>query len=306
MNFVNNYLKEILTKQLCDIGVNNPAIETVVNNIKCQMMSLFKHWTDEKFRKTVLFTGIEEGFFYEPFASDDIRSLVVVTIRNSMLEILASDNYGKLWNGRILTNDEIKQITSTGIEYFADIDFDSELQSLNFTNVQDIYNNVKKNYPVAWAAIEVMANSLNSSEKYKKVVVRKEKELLKKIKDAVCTQAVSNEFKVILDGYDPTIENEMLSILYQAYTMQGFVLFSDCFKMISRNFEKLFRIMDFVLCCNRAFVTSNYYIANGYVSKRVPLIKPAHNMNDVQNNIQNIDGLTGKHKKFMIAMAKQH
>ena len=306
MNFVDYYLKEILTKQLCDIGVDNIAIEKVVNNIKGQMMSLFKHWTDEKFRRTVLFIGMEEGLFYEPVAADDIRSLVVVTIRNSMLEILASDNYEALWNGRVFTDDEIKQITSTGIEYFANIDFDSELQSLEFADEQDIYNNVKINYPVAWTAVEVIANSLNSSEKYKKVAIKKEKVLLKEIKDAAGTYAISNDVEVVLDGYDSTIDNKMLSILYQAYTMQDFVLLCDCFKMISRNFEKLFRIIDFVLCCNRAFVTSNYYITNGYVSKRVPLIKPAHNMNDMQNNIQNTVGLIGKHKKFMLGLAKRH
>jgi hypothetical protein len=305
MNFVYYYLKEILTKQLCDIGIDNSAVEKIIQNIKSQMLSLLKHWNDEKFRKTVLFIGKEEGSYYEPFADDDIRSFVVVTIRNSMLEILASDNYAELWNVRVLTDDELKLITSTGIKYFTGIDFNAELQYVDFTDIQDIYNNVRINYPVAWTAIETLANISDSAAKYKKVAIKKEKALLEKIKSTVGTSVASNDIEVILDGYDCTIDDKMLYLLYKIYTKRSSALYVDCFKMVSRNFEKTFRIMDFVLCCNRPFVTSNYYIENGYVSKRVPLIRPAHRTKDVNNNIQNLSGLTDKHRKFMVNIIKQ-
>jgi hypothetical protein len=52
--------------------------------------------------------------------------------------------------------------------------------------------------------------------------------------------------------------------------------FAESFKAITRSFEKLLHIMEYVLVNDGPFVTCNYYITNGYTTKRSSLLRAAH------------------------------
>jgi hypothetical protein len=80
-------------------------------------------------------------------------------------------------------------------------------------------------------------------------------------------------------------------------------LFSDSFKMITRNPAKLFEVLEFVLCQDRAVVTHNYYVRNGYVARRSPLLRPAHTTQQAREKFQNCAGLGRTHEVALRAIA---
>ena len=95
MDAVSHYLNHILTPRLRGYGVTEQFLLYTVSTIHTQMTSLLRHWNDREFRNTVLLLGMEEGSFYEPPAKIEVRCFVVVTIRNSPIEMLQSNSYAE-------------------------------------------------------------------------------------------------------------------------------------------------------------------------------------------------------------------
>ena len=82
-----------MTPQLKALGVSALFIEKLTATVRNQILSCIYYWDIEQFRKGLLVIGSEEGLFYEPAAENDIRNFVVMTIRNSELEWLQTDNF---------------------------------------------------------------------------------------------------------------------------------------------------------------------------------------------------------------------
>ena len=139
MSCIDNYLNDVLAYQLKEFVASDVICERINNNIRLQMLSLFEYWNDDKFRNIILNIGLEEGEFYQPNAPSEVKCFVVVTIRNSLLETLASDDYESLSATRALSDDELKRITSKAIEYFSEIDFTVLSKSLVFEKTCNIY-----------------------------------------------------------------------------------------------------------------------------------------------------------------------
>ena len=54
------------------------------------------------------------------------------------------------------------------------------------------------------------------------------------------------------------------------------------------------------------FVTSNYYISNGYVSRRSKLLRVAHTDKELDISMRNITGLSKRHAKVINDSRKGH
>ena len=84
---------------------------------------------DLAFRRTILILGTEEASFWEPYtASLEIRSLVVVGVRNSLIEDLgASHPYTKALESRkkLLRDEQMPSITSEATKYFEAANLDA-------------------------------------------------------------------------------------------------------------------------------------------------------------------------------------
>ena len=86
------YVTSILRPQPQTAGLNSRQQSIVVSDARHRLNSLLTHWHDSPFRRTALLLGVEEASFYEPATVDlDIRSMVVVGVRNSLVEDLADD-----------------------------------------------------------------------------------------------------------------------------------------------------------------------------------------------------------------------
>src|SRR5271156_3051900 len=97
MRLVQGYTQSILVPQLGSLGLTKPQRKLVVDDVTQRLESLLSHWNDVPFRRTVLAIGTEEAAFWEPrSASIEIRALVVVAVRNSLVtDLNASRAYTK-------------------------------------------------------------------------------------------------------------------------------------------------------------------------------------------------------------------
>jgi hypothetical protein len=234
------------------------------------MHSLIYHWNDKEFRKGVLITGHEEAMFYRPLlvGDDDTRAFVVVTVRNSRYEDLAS---GK----EILKTRHTKKVTGSAVKFFDKVDFESLCGGLSQTPENDFYGVVEK-YPAAWKALRALGTDINE---YAPVKTREYK-----IKGKQRVKKIGNAFET-RSGIDGEISNEFFTRLCLLAEGRSAAFYSDSFKTVSRNFEKLLKVMEFVLSRNKTFLTANYVITNGRLKKRRPLMRPAHEHGDLLNKL---------------------
>jgi hypothetical protein len=74
--------------------------------------------------------------------------------------------------------------------------------------------------------------------------------------------------------------------------------------MLTRNIDKLVKVIEYVLRKDCTFMTSNFYISNGYVAKRKDLLRPAHYDDDVEKNLRQFEGLRHTHLKAFKAVSQ--
>ena len=297
MDFVSNYIKNILDVQLKEFGVSQGSRQKILANIHDQINSVLFHWEDIEFRKTILLIGQEEGVFYQPNAELDIKSFVVVAIRNSLFEVLASEAYADMGLKVYLPDSCIVEVTGEAIRYFS-INRPETLFVTAETGFNDVYGGLPIKYPIAWNAINTLANTNKISLRFAKVIGKEDQELLLMLPEEV-EKTLDFNNKVILNGYDSNFDEQLLRSLYLVKNYQSALFFTDCFKFATRNIDKLFRIIEFVLYNEKVFVTANYWISNGYVEKRKKLLKPSSSTVDMKTKLHDYNGISKKHKIFL-------
>jgi hypothetical protein len=302
---IETYLSDVLKPRLGALAVPVQLVDDVVDSVRTQMISCIFHWNDEDFRGALLMTGEEDGAFYLPKANADVRSFVVVTIRNSALESVHADSYNPPGQGRRLTADDIKAITSAAIEYFSKVDF-SEIAKEIDAPENDRYADLAQRYPAAWDALGGLAYASSNNIaiiEYDPIAFDAKPNLRNlRFKKAVSglffDDTPSKFYQVTDDGYSLTIDHGLKQALQ--ISIDGKVPFiGDSLKGISRNLEKLLTIIEYVLGHDLWIVTTNYFIVNGHVERRPKLLKPGHDQADMRRNFQNGVGLTKHHKGWL-------
>ena len=292
-NLVNHYIAHYLTPALINIGANTEAVSTITIDINSRLCSILHRWNHESFRSTALLHGIEEATFYSPNANINIKALVVVCIRNSLLEDLSSTIVAARSLGAtkpLITDEQIKKITSDAITFFSKHDLSS--QDIN-KPLKDPFGNLQSMYPITWNAMKVLSQCTNFSIFETNSV---DKPHFSK------STSTPKQFVEVQSGIDPTINQTLNEILDRIGDGKQPFFFSDSFKMITRNPDKLYKVMEFVLSSNAPVVTFNYYISNGYVARRARLIKPAHSEKDLNEKYLITNGLRKVHLEVIKKM----
>lgn len=296
---ISKYLNEVLSPQLTRYGVSTQFLADVCQVVEMQMLSALRRWQDVAFRKTLLFIASEEGPFYEPAGKVEVKCFVVMTLRNSPFESLQSDDYAKCGLSVPLTNNQIKAVTSTAIRYFNTLDFaylSREVQAEH--DHPDLYGELSNRYPIAWNALASLAASSSKVVSFPKIDRTEASCLLEGIDAAVCSDP--KETAVIFDGYSSEIDPALAEQLTYIISDSG-ALMVGCFKMLTRNIEKLLRVMEFLLTHGSSLVTSNYYIENGYAERRTIILRAAHTPQEVKRQSCMIKGLGPKHRQALKA-----
>lgn len=294
---IQEYLDSLLNSGLKEIKYRYR--EKIVADIKDRMCSLLARWDDKDFRRTVLFVTDEEALFYEPNASIDVKRFVVATVRNSMLEIAASVNCSQFKMQEPLSNEAIIGITSNAILYFKQCDFDTLKYEATRMKYTDIYGEAIHKYPLAWEIL-------------KKAALMKNEELIFEETPKNDSLNIDDEFDkseckiVVCDGYSLEFDDYLKEELGNVVTGTGNVFYVDCFKMLSRNFEKILHVLQIIFDYDRVFVTCNYYISNGVIEKRKKILRAAHNGEEgIFHNIRNRKGAPAQLRKVLKEMVEE-
>jgi hypothetical protein len=307
-DIIEQYLNGTFKSQLAVIGVPDVFIKRIAATVREQMLSCVRHWNDESFRKTILFIGEEEGCYYLPKAAADVRKFVVVTLRNSALETIHADSRHPIAQGKRLTTEDLKAITSAAIEYFKEIDF-TAMAARTGSLESDKYSELAEKYPVSWMALTMLANTTKQAVKYEPLPITAKPDLSilkpqQAVKETFFNEDRFQMMSVVADGYALTIDHGLQHILKIAVEDEERPFIVDSFKSVSRNIEKLLAVMEYVLCNERKFITSNYLIENGRVVRRMKPLKPSSDLNGMKRNWLNDTGLTTKHKRYLKTAAE--
>ena len=179
---------------------------------------------------------------------------------------------------------DIIDVTEEAVNFFSKADF-NEMQN-NDTSYQCIYKTLPAKYPATWQALGILATETNTWEKFTPVNPSLPNISLKDAKayGVGCVE-------IHQSGIDPLIGEQTKSALKIIEKKEVEFLFNDCFKSLSRNIDKLFKIIEFTLYHNIAFLTHNYYIGNGYVARRTPLLRPMHMRTEMIEKFKETKGL---------------
>lgn len=120
---VTHYLQEVLAPTLDHFRVPATYASQIIDTVELQMILFLRHWDDLAFRRTLLLLGSEEGPFYEPAGKADVKCFIVVTLRNSPIKTIQSDNYACAGMQNSLSSQDVKEITSGAIRFFNPLDF---------------------------------------------------------------------------------------------------------------------------------------------------------------------------------------
>lgn len=279
MKIIEDYLEKILYMRLREIKMPYRFIKQIQEDIKLRMLSCLTYWKDIESRNTILFLSLEEALFYEPSAVQKyVREFVVTTVRNSMLEIAASDDYRMLKISEPLSNEQIKQITFEAIQYFNNYDMNILANSIiSIEDEQNVYSIAKKKFPLAWNVLHQIANLDGYKMKIEKAdqCQREDVEFYyeAKLKTVVC------------NGFTLEFDDTLKEIIGGVIADKNNCFYSDCFKMVSRNFEKVLHVLQIILENDKVFCTSNYYISCSYIEKRKKILRAAHNSRDAIKNM---------------------
>lgn len=304
---IESYFDLLLTPQLTALGLNGKQRRLVCDDIHTRLSSLIGNWDDVDFRRTSLLLGTEDATFYRPANVDlQIRALVAVGIRNSILEDLSADRpYIKEFIpvARCLPDSFVPMITSEAVAFFASVyQRQGDWGLAKPKTSSDLFRSLAKEFPESWRRLELLANSdlpehdlPNAAGKIFQAPSLDDDE-----------SSSSKAKTTVLSGFAPNIDPNLRRALELAKAGKLEFFFTSTFKWLTRNPHKLLAVIESLLSWNRAYVTSNYLLGLEYCAKRKPLIRPPHTVSEMTDSMANESGMTERHRQCLCLVRQQY
>lgn len=297
---IDRYVETVLAPHLVDLGVAYlpGVLAAVATDVHLRLQSLLAHWQDLPTRKTLLLIGREEGVFYQPeLAPLDIRALVVVAIRNSLLEDLGASGSALLppdlppsaWP---VKDEDIRSITQEAIVYWQQTDLDRFSLPVP-SSAQDPFGDLQRDFPHAWHVLSRLAQAKTATLSFSACQAR-----LPDLPVPSLSIDASKQTQVH-SGISPHVDSQLVGFLRAIQDAEIDLLFTDSWKMLTRHPQKLFRILDFVLAHQGSVVTHNYLLTATMACTRQGLLRPARRVPSVMTKFQNQAGLSTMHRKAL-------
>lgn len=296
---VTQYLQDVLVPTLDHFRVPAAYTRQIIDTVELQMISFLRHWDDLAFRRTLLLLGSKEGPFYEPAGKVDVKCFVVVTLRNSPIETIQSDNYASAGMQSGLSRQNVKTITSGAIRFFNPLDFSSMCLQAKKCSGCDYYQEIVERHPVAWAALRALGTTSAKIIDYPKVQYNNPfsieacNEIQINGEDESQKERLTK--KVIFDGYSAMWDPQLLELLQKLSSSSRNIFVVESLKSATRNFEKLMDILEFLLTHDLKFVSTNFYMENGHVERRVKPLRAGHTSKETEKNLSQTAGLGYRH-----------
>jgi hypothetical protein len=285
---VGKYLADVLTPQL---PLSSRQCDIVVQDVGARLQSLLARWNDHSFRSTILVTAIEEATFYQPDAYLDVKALVVQAIRNSRIEDYHATPH------TLISDEHMKDILAAGVGYFAALDLEAVAKGAHSIGNKDPFGHLPVRYPNAWEVLSHMSDQAQT--KYQPIVATAGT-YLQLPRGPVGMRRPSI---IVANGMDETIDPALAGLLRGIEVGHLDYFFVPCFKMLTRNIEKLYSVLDYVFHRKALFITANYLMAPGTVLQRIPLVRPPSFTGEVASLLLDPTGLLEVHHETLKQLA---
>lgn len=96
-------------------------------------------------------------------------------------------------------------------------------------------------------------------------------------------------------SYSTMWDPQLLGVLRSLSPSSRSVFAVESLKSATRNFEKLLDILEFLLTHDLKFASTNFYIENGHVERRIKPLRAGHTSKEIQKNLSQTAGLGYRH-----------
>lgn len=293
MNLVEQYVHELLAPALGRLSLPDSVVTIITNDITDRFCKVLNVWDNGCDRLSLLEFSREEATHYQPAASGlEIRMLVNACLRNSLIEDIHADTastaalspYPKAVNEAM-----IKTLTTEAILFF-----EKNWHKRPSLTSAGAYN-FSATCPITYQAICAAGKLSHGRRDYPPVATARSGQL-----PAATNNAASERGSVVESGFDPRISNRLhQTIQWCAANKAPFL--TPSFKHISRNIDKVYRVLEQLLAHDVPVLSPNYVLTNGMVLKRRGLLPPIHNCNELKRLLHNSKGLTPEHRTYLKA-----
>ena len=294
---ISDYFESVLTPQLRKLQVSEEFQSNIRSVVEKQMTSAIYNWQYDDVRRIFMLLTAEEAHFYYPAAPEEVKAFVVLTIRNSPIESLQSDVYSITGLSQKISERQLKEITSEAIQFFKNYQIEELYGDGELPARDDYYGQLLDKYIIATRALDQLASSDEQECSFSSYSRADADDILHPF--LLQEESIYHGGHAVVDGYDQTVDQTLFKQL-DGIARDKAVFFADSFKMISRNAEKLFAILEYLLAHDATLLTSNYLLMHTYVEKRVPILKAASSRNtsaEIQMHLGDDTGLLPLHKK---------
>lgn len=295
MSLVTDYLNGPLAKFLNRYGVSKEQQSSVLRDVRHRLDGLLRHWGDVNFRRTLTVLSTEEALFWRPqHISVEIRSLVLLAIRNSYIEEL---HFTPDQRRSILPDKAIPELTSEAVRFFAQIDWTPQPAG----DTQDIFSSLPERFPSAWAVLTEVAKLDGSLEREFEWTGQPSKSLDSLL--GVEAKAEVQAATVVFSGIAPEVDPQLRDFLASIQRGEVPLFFVPSFFRATRNPSKLLAMIDLVLASGATFLTLNYMLSPGKVARRQSLRRPPHDYDEVRAAMLDFEGLAPSHETLLRALS---
>ena len=95
--------------------------------------------------------------------------------------------------------------------------------------------------------------------------------------------------------YSAMWDPQLLEVLRSLSPSSRSIFLVESLKSATRNFEKLMDILEFLLTHDLKFASTNFYIENGHVERRIKPLRAGHTSKEIQKNLSQTAGLGYRH-----------
>jgi hypothetical protein len=172
MNQIDKYFEDILYPRFESYKVNGDIFEKLSKDIRKRLLSIISRWNDLDYRRTLFVTGVEEAYFYNPPVNIEIRCLVVLAIRNSIIEDLASTDQAAKSFGlekTLIPDLDIRKFTTDAINFFSKFNFEND-DCIPLSPEDDVYGSLETSYPLSWNVIKELGKVYFTNKKYANLI----------------------------------------------------------------------------------------------------------------------------------------
>jgi hypothetical protein len=319
---LDRYTSDVLTRQLAACGLMADQIAPIVADVAVRLRAVLSRWNAASFRDPLLLLGWEEGSFYAPASVDTAtRALVVVAVRNSLVESIGSRDPTAVRYGLSsldVPDDVMPALTGAAAEAFGRVDLAALAGTVPVPPADaDPYGHLPERYPAAWAALTALAGLTETPRREARyaavtpnadVVVAAtsgdaEEEGTPEEGTSTDERSPVLDVQLVVSGIDPRLTPEDRELLRSMRDGHLDVLLLPSFKHCSRHPDKLLTFLECAFASGVAVVTPNYLLTNGHVCRRRRLVRPAHYNREIQSRLDDRRGLTPTHARWIDAVA---